>query len=182
MVPIGSCRIRDINASGRLTSASIVLDAGFDVGSKIVRKSDNTEATIKEMSSIDVVVTCDDGKDYNLKVEDLIGGKWKHQPKEKTQELVKDPELWKELLKMGVMRADVIKRIHETVQQCPDQLLGLDLIQKPKGVAASSDFGKGKLQLVPITARVEIVDESTNHRLPPHALRICREKIDGNLA
>ena len=181
MVPIGSCRIRDINASGRLTSASIVLDAGFDVGSKIVRKSDNTGATIKEMSSIDVVVTCDDGKDYNLKVDDLIGGKWKHQPKEKTQELVKDPELWKELLKMGVMRADVIKRIHETVQQCPDQLLGLDLIQKPKGVAASSDFGKGKLQLVPITTRVEIVDEN-NHRLPPHALRICREKIDGNLA
>jgi hypothetical protein len=30
-----------------------------------------------------VVVTCDDGKDYDLKVDDLIGGKWKHQPKEK---------------------------------------------------------------------------------------------------
>ncbi|CAL1159028.1 unnamed protein product [Cladocopium goreaui] len=138
--------IRDISEGGRLTSASIVLDAGFDVGSKIVRKSDNKEATIKEMSSIRVVVTCDDGKDYDLKVDDLIGGKWKHQPKEKAPELVKDPEVWKELLKMGVMRADVIKRIHETVQQCPDQLKGLDLIQKPKGVSASSDFGKGKLK------------------------------------
>ena len=151
VVTIVSCRIRDISEAGRLTSASIVLDAGFDVGSKIVRKSDNKEATIKEMSSIRVVVTCDDGKDYDLKVDDLIGGKWKHQPKEKAPELVKDPEVWKELLKMGVMRADVIKRIHETVQQCPDQLKGLDLIQKPKGVSASSDFGKGKLQLVPIT-------------------------------
>ena len=80
-----SCRIRDINASGRLTSASMVLDAGFDVGSKLVRKFDNTEATIKEMTSTTVLLTCDDGKDYHLKVDDLIGGKWKHQPKEKNK-------------------------------------------------------------------------------------------------
>lgn len=66
-------------------------DVGFKVGSEIVRKSDGLYG-FKSMSNTEVVVTCGDGLDYKLSVDDLVSGRCTETPKQKELEHVKDKD------------------------------------------------------------------------------------------
>eukprot|EP00913_Durusdinium_trenchii_P018527 g17409.t1 len=144
-----------------LTSNAIVLDAGFEKGMMIVRKSDSMQAQIKDIGQKVVVVTdMSDGRDYNLDVDKLIGGEWKEQAKEKVKEPVKDPDAWKDLMNTAVIKASVIQRLHDALKQRPDQNKDLDMFQKPKGVTATADIAKNKCVLIPLTSKVDVVKQA----------------------
>lgn len=173
-------RIRDYTDDGRLISNAMVLDAGFEKGSTIVRKSDGMQATIKDITTKKVVATClDDGTDYNLDVDKLIGGDWKHQPKAKVQEPVKDPHAWKDLMNVSVIKATVVQRLQRALNQHRDQNKNLELFQKPKGVTAAADIAKDKCVLIPLTNKVEVVKKAEAKAPTASAIQLEVEEHDG---
>ena len=176
----GTRRIRDYTADGQLTSNAIVLDAGFEKGMMIVRKSDSMQAQIKDIGQKVVVVTdMSDGRDYNLDVDKLIGGEWKEQAKEKVKEPVKDPDAWKDLMNTAVIKASVIQRLHDALKQRPDQNKDLDMFQKPKGVTAAADIAKNKCVLIPLTSKVDVVKQAEAKEPSAVAIKLDVEKHDG---
>ncbi|CAK9084212.1 unnamed protein product [Durusdinium trenchii] len=173
-------KIRDYTADGQLTSNAIVLDAGFEKGMMIVRKSDSMQAQIKDIGQKVVVVTdMSDGRDYNLDVDKLIGGEWKEQAKEKVKEPVKDPDAWKDLMNTAVIKASVIQRLHDALKQRPDQNKDLDMFQKPKGVTATADIAKNKCVLIPLTSKVDVVKQAEAKEPSAVAIKLDVEKHDG---
>ena len=173
-------RIRDYTADGQLTSNAIVLDAGFEKASMIIRKFDNMLATIKDMNNEQVIVTsAEDGQDYILDVDKLIGGEWKHAKVEKVKEPAKEPLAWKDLMTTGFIKATVVQRLHEAMNQHPNQTNDLELFQKPKGVTATAHIAKNKCVLIPMTNKVEVVKKAEAKEPSAVAIKLDVEKHGG---
>lgn len=168
---------------GGLLTSSRVSDLGFAVGMKVVRKADEQEGTIMEMSADKVRLKLGDGKLYEASSESFVQGRWK-------QHVAKaEPVLFKDWVKFSPPKSEefsiaVVKGlVFQSMWQQYEDLKkeNLDVFLKPsKEVQVKSNHPVHTLKLPIASTRVDcrIVSE----KLPPGAVQVALLATAGNKA
>ena len=173
--------MREFLATGQLVSTSMIEDKGFNLGDSICRKSDKTGGVIKEIFSNNIVLTGHDQKDYTLPVIELLSGDWKHEPKQQQPEEVKDPQAWREALEHSVLRAQVVREIHDAVGNMVDITGDVRVLQRPRGVVTKKKFKKHQCVLIPVTTKIEIKDPADTLTASPQCIVLGARKLSNGL-
>ncbi|CAE7205345.1 unnamed protein product [Symbiodinium sp. CCMP2592] len=165
--------LRMFDQEGGLVTSSRVSDLGFAVGMKVVRKADEQQGTIMEMSADKVRLKLSDGKLYEASSESFVQGRWKEYVVKPEPVLCKDwlnfsPPKSEEFIIAGV-KGLVFPSMWHQYENLKNEKF--DVFLKPsKDVQVKSTYNVHSLKLAIASPRVDcrLVSET----LPPGALQV----------
>ena len=162
-------RKREFNQVGQLADASmLLLEKGFTVDAWVSRKKDKIVAQIKSISNTSVILSIEEGDlagTVQVSHSSFHKGEWKLSKAPVQKVNLDQLELYAsstntEFLKK-ICTGNICAKLLDVETSHSDALSSLKLALKPRrNVVASKKFAKGKLVLVPTTAKIESKDVS----------------------
>lgn len=166
-------RLRFLDDDGRLVTPSMLTEAGFAVGMRVKRKSDNVEGIITTLTPTQVVLDVA-GSEKVAQANSFLQGLWK---------AVKEPKDPVEVT--GYPGTEIQKTIFESIikgrvflalSQKWDQPNSVKLIAKPKGVVALKSLKAKSLKLPLVTSKVELRSEQREQSLGYICVGTCEQE------